>query len=245
MNNTTEEIQTALIVDDERLARAELISMLEHFSNIKVIGEADSAEKAGLLISRLKPDLLFLDIQMPGKSGFDLLESIEIEAKIIFVTAYDEYAIRAFEVNALDYLPKPVSQERLARTIEKIINNIPNSHFSLKRLQYSDRLFLEFGTQIRFLKINEITHIMAEGDYTMVYLCNGSKGLVSKSMKEWEDRLPESYFCRIHRSSIVNTEYINQIDKYFNNSYKVSLKGVSEPLVISRRYAKKIKDLFG
>jgi len=226
------------------LSRIELISMLKHFENIYVIGEADNVDLAIKQIEEHKPDLVFLDIQMPGKSGFDLLDEIEVEAKIIFVTAYDEYAIRAFEVNALDYLPKPVSQERLTKTVERIINNDPNKNLIAKKLKYTDRLFLEFGTQMCFLKISEIAFIAAEGDYSMVNLINGKKGLVSKSMKEWEERLPKDFFCRIHRSSIVNTEVIDKIDKYFNNSYKISLKGVKESLIISRRYAKKIKGLF-
>ena len=244
MNKTPEKILKAIIVDDERLSRIELISMLKHFENIKVIAEADNVDIAINQINELNPDLLFLDIQMPGKSGFDLLDEIEVEAKIIFVTAFDEYAIRAFEVNALDYLPKPVSQERLAKTVDRIINNSPNKNLPTKKLNYSDRLFLEFGTQMCFLKINEISFISSEGDYSMVNLITGKRGLVSKSMKEWEERLPADFFCRIHRSSIVNTEYIDKIDKYFNNSYKISLKGVKESLIISRRYAKKIKGLF-
>ncbi len=244
MSIMPDEILSALVVDDERLARMELISMLKHFDNINVIGEADSVDKAIEQIESHKPDLIFLDIQMPGKSGFDLLDKIELEAKIIFVTAYDEYAIRAFEVNALDYLPKPVSQERLTKTVERIIRNSPNKQLSSKKLKYTDRLFLEFGTQIRFLKVCDITFITAEGDYSMVNLIDGSNGLVSKSMKEWEERLPADFFCRIHRASIINTEYIEKIDKYFNTSYKISLKGVKDPLIISRRYAKKIKGLF-
>ena len=244
MSKTPHKILSALIVDDERLSRIELISMLKHFENIYVIGEADNVDLAIKQIEEHKPDLVFLDIQMPGKSGFDLLDEIEVEAKIIFVTAYDEYAIRAFEVNALDYLPKPVSQERLTKTVERIINNDPNKNLIAKKLKYTDRLFLEFGTRMCFLKISEIAFISAEGDYSMVNLINGKKGLVSKSMKEWEERLPNDFFCRIHRSSIVNTEVIDKIDKYFNNSYKISLKGVKESLIISRRYAKKIKGLF-
>lgn len=236
---------TAIVVDDERLARAELILMLKKFDNICIVGEADSVDVAIRQIEKHNPDLIFLDIQMPGKSGFDLLDTINIDAKIIFVTAYDEYAIRAFEVNAIDYLPKPVSEERLAKTIERIINCTSHISLPLKKLKYTDRLFIELGMQIRFLKISEIVLIAAEGDYSMVFLTNGTKGLVSKSLKEWEDRLPEDFFCRIHRSSIINTEYIDRIDKYYNNSYKVCLKGIKEPFIISRRFAKKIKGLYG
>ncbi len=244
MNKVPNDIYTALVIDDERLARLELISMLKHFDNINVVGQADGVDMAIERIRELEPDIVFLDIQMPGKSGFELLDNIEMKAKIIFVTAYDEYAIRAFEVNALDYLPKPVSQERLAKTIDRIINDTANEEFASKKLKYADRLFLEFGNQVRFLKISDIIYIVAEGDYTMVHLVNNAKGLVSKPMKEWEERLPEDSFCRIHRSSIINTEHIDRIEKYFNNTYKIFLSGTNEPLVISRRYAKKIKSLF-
>jgi len=244
MNKPNENILTALVVDDERLARKELISMLQAFDTIEIAGEADSVASAIKQLSKFKPDLLFLDIQMPGKSGFDLLDEVETEAKIIFVTAYDEYAIRAFEVNAIDYLPKPVSHERLAKTIDRIVHQTPNENVQTKKLKYSDRLFLEFGSQIRFLKISEIVCILAEGDYTTVWLTDGKKGLVSKPMKEWETRLPEDLFCRIHRSSIINTEYIEKIEKSFNDSFMIFLKGVKDPLMISRRYGKKLKGLF-
>jgi two-component system LytT family response regulator len=244
LNKPGNDILSALIIDDERLARKELISMLQEFDAIEISGEADSVASAIKQLNMFKPDLIFLDIQMPGKSGFDLLDEIETDAKIIFVTAYDEYAIRAFEVNAIDYLPKPVSRERLAKTIDRVIHQTPNNDINNRKLKHNDRLFVEFGTQTRFLKISEIICILAEGDYTTVFLSDGKKGLVTKAMKEWESRLPDDIFCRIHRSSIVNMEYIDKIDTYFNNSYKISLKNLKEPLIISRRYAKKIKGLF-
>jgi two-component system LytT family response regulator len=244
MNKPEDKILSALIVDDERLARKELISMLNAFDNIEVKGEADSVSSAIKQISRLKPDLIFLDIQMPGKSGFDLLDEIQTNAKIIFVTAYDEYAIRAFEVNAIDYLPKPVSHERLAKTIDRILNQPPIEETPTKKLKSGDRLFLEFGSQIRFVKIRDIVCITAEGDYTTVKLSDGKKGLVSKPMKEWEIRLPEDDFCRIHRSSIINIEYIDKVEKSYNDSFTLFLKGIKDPLIISRRYGKKLKGLF-
>lgn len=245
MNNQAKEQISALVIDDEKLARRELISMLAYYPNIRIVGEADSVDKAIEQIDKHNPDLIFLNIQMPGKSGFDLLDMLEINAKIIFVTAFDDYAIRAFEVNALDYLPKPVSQERLTKSIERITEDITESTVSDKKLNYTDRLFIEYGNKTRFIKVNDITCIAADGDYSKLFLADGSYGLVSKTMKEWETRLPDNNFCRIHRSSIINIDYIQQIDKYFNNSYKISLKGIAEPLVISRRYAKKIKDIFG
>jgi len=245
MKKQQDKILSAIVVDDERLARKELISMLDGFDTVNVVGEADSVEKAVIQIKKTNPDIIFLDIQMPGKSGFDLINDYELDARIVFVTAYDEYAIRAFEVNAMDYLLKPVSYERLTRSIDRLFDNAPPPEVKARDLYYDDRLFIEFGRSIRFLTISEIICIHAEGDYTMVQIAKGDKGLVTKSMKEWEERLPEKHFCRIHRSTIINLEYIENIEKYFNYSYTLSLKGIKEPLIISRRYAKKLKEIFG
>jgi len=235
----------ALVVDDERLARIELISMLSEFVCIKSVHEADDVKSALKMIETVKPNLIFLDIQMPGETGFDLINQIEYSGKLIFVTAYDQYAIRAFEVNAIDYLLKPVSTERLQKSINKLeIENIKpvETDYNLK---YEDRLFLTLGSQMFFVKISSIVTIESEGDYTMVYTKEGQKGLVSKSMKEWELRLPNNYFCRIHRATIVNLEFVENIEKWFNYSYRLHLKGKEEPYIISRRYAKQIKEKFG
>lgn len=236
---------TALIVDDERLSRKELALMLAGNPRLKVIGEAEDVPSAIVNIKELNPDLIFLDIQMPGQTGFDLLEQIDYEGRIIFVTAYDEYAIRAFEVNALDYLLKPVSPERLEKSVSRLFEDAEPAVEPKKVLNWNDRLFILFGNQMRFLKISTIVCIIAEGDYSKVYTTDQQPGLVLKSMQEWEERLPESYFCRIHRSAIINMDFADRLEKWFNYSYQVHLKGYPEPLVISRRYAKKIKDRMG
>ncbi len=235
----------ALVVDDERLARKELINMLSEFACIKTIHEADDVKSALKMIETINPNLIFLDIQMPGETGFDLINQIEYTGKIIFVTAYDQYAIKAFEVNAMDYLLKPVTADRLQKSINKldIVNVKPaNTDYNL---DYEDRLFLTLGSRMLFVKISSITTIESEGDYTMVYTKEGQKGLVSKSMKEWELRLPTNYFCRIHRATIVNLEFVENIEKWFNYSYRLHIKGKDEPYIISRRYAKQIKEKFG
>jgi two-component system LytT family response regulator len=236
----------AILIDDERLARKELRSMLSEHATIEVIGEAENVEQAIKLIRAQQPQVIFLDIQMPGETGFALLEKIDPDFKVIFVTAFDAYAIRAFEVNALDYLLKPINPDRLARAIERLlaapeISPPPN----VRKLEYEDRLFLEVDEHSRFLKINTIICISAAGDYTEIVTCDGQKSLVMKSLKEWEDRLPEKYFTRIHRSTIINLEYIERIVGWFNRSYQVHLRHLKEPLTMSRRYAVKLKLKFG
>ena len=241
--NKTEYI--TLVVDDERLARKELIGMLSEYSSIKSIHEADDVSSAKKMLDKVKPNLIFLDIQMPGETGFDLINQIDYSGKIIFVTAYDQYAIRAFEVNAIDYLLKPVTPERLQKSINKLEKETIKPAETDYNLKYDDRLFLTLGTQLSFVKISSIISIESEGDYTKIITNDGKKGLVSKSMKEWELRLPANSFCRIHRATIVNLEYIDKIEKWFNYSYQLHLKDVEKPFIISRRYAKQLKEKFG
>jgi two-component system, LytTR family, response regulator len=235
----------AVIIDDERLARNDLRSMLSEYKEIELVGEADGVGKAIELINHEDPDLLFLDIQMPGESGFDLLERIDLHARVIFVTAFDEYAIRAFEVDAIDYLLKPVNPERLKSALERL-NREENLQTNKKRLlEYDDALLLAINSHLKFLRVNSIVYIQAAGDYSEVMTSENKKGLVQKSMTEWEQRLPEKYFCRIHRSTIVNIEYISKIDEWFGNSYQVQLKGFVTPLTMSRRYAAFLKQKRG
>lgn len=235
----------ALIVDDERLARKEIISMLSDYENIVVAGEAEDAPSAINAIYNYKPDVIFLDIQMPGKSGFDLLNEINVDAKIIFVTAFDEYAIRAFEINALDYLLKPISPGRLQKAIGRLEQKNKSNNTSLRKLEYTDRLFLSIDAQMQFMKVSSILSISAAGDYSELLTMNGKKELTQKSMKEWESRLPENYFSRIHRSTIINMEFVERLEEWYNYSYRVYLKGVKNPYLISRRYVSKLKDKLG
>jgi len=234
-----------LVIDDERLVRKDLISLLSAYDNVTVVGEAEDVPSAVKAIDRLNPDVIFLDIQMPGDSGFDLLEKNDVEAQIIFITAYDEYAIRAFEVNALDYLLKPVSPDRLAKALKRLDLKDQETFARTRRLDYHDRLFLMLGRHFKFLKVSTILTITAAGDYSEVLTSDGNKGLTLKSMKEWEARLPAQHFIRIHRSTIINMEFIERIEEWFNYSFKVYLNGVEEPYVISRRYASKLRDRLG
>lgn len=232
---------TAVVVDDERLARKDLTSMLKAHDNIAVIGQAGDARSAAKLISRLNPDVVFLDIQMPGASGFDLLERADIKAEIVFVTAYDEYALRAFEVNALDYLMKPVSRERLAKTVERLLTTDAAVGAAGSRMRYDDSLFLRVDDGMRFLKISSIAAISAAGDYTEVVTRGKEGGLTSLSMREWEARLPAGEFCRIHRSTIVNLDCVERVEERPNHTYEVYLAGLDKPFSMSRRYAAAFK----
>ena len=230
-----------ILIDDERLARNDLRTLLSEYKNIDIVGEADSVQKALEIINAEDPDLLFLDIQMPGESGFDLLQKADLHARVIFVTAFDEFAIRAFEVDAIDYILKPVNPERLRTAIEKLQREVGTVKGEKRELEYDDALLLSLNSHLKFVRVNSIIMIQAAGDYSEVQTVDGKKGLVQKSMSEWEQRLPEKYFNRIHRSTIVNIEYVTKIEEWFGNSYQVQLKGIDTPLTMSRRYAALLK----
>ena len=232
----------AIIVDDERLARQDLKAIIDEFDEIECVGEAKNITTAKELLKKFNPNLLFLDIKMPGESGFDMLEHLEENIHIVFVTAFDEYAIRAFEVNALDYLLKPVTKERLYLTIEKLEETKKVAPENLKKLEYDDQIFLKLNNKYHFLKLNSILQITAEGDYSKIQCKDGKKSLVLKPMKEWEDRLPENHFVRIHRATIINTDEVERIEPWYNNAHLVYLKGVEKPAVMSRRYFVKVKE---
>jgi two-component system, LytTR family, response regulator len=233
----------ALIIDDERLARRELRMLLTEHTEIEIIGEAESLKDALHKINLNKPDVIFLDVQMRGETGFDLLEQLDFSGKIIFVTAFDEFAVRAFEVNALDYLLKPINPNRLSQALERLQNDSDISPKTLRKLEYDDRLFLEINNRSVFLGVSSIICISASGDYSEIYTADGKKLLIAKSLREWEERLPKN-FVRIHRSTIINFEYVEKVESRFNRSYRVFLNGIKEPFTISRRYSVAIKERF-
>ena len=233
----------AIIIDDEKLARQDLASLLEKHPEIEIVAEAGNSIEAKKMIEELDPDLIFLDIQMPGKDGFELLAELNTGAKIIFVTAYDEYAIKAFEVKAQDYLLKPVNSERLDSAIERIKLSKVVKEANTKTLDYDDSFFLMINNVYQFIKINTIVCITAAGNYSEIMSNNKTKGLVLKSMVEWEAKLPAKHFVRIHRNAIINLEYVDHLEEWFNYSYQVYLKGVEKPILMSRRYAAKLKEI--
>jgi two-component system LytT family response regulator len=259
-----------------------------------VVGEAANITNAIEIIKKTKPDSVFLDVCLDDETGFELMKKIESNPKIIFVSAYDNYALRAFDVNALDYIQKPIAPERLAKAVDRLLTSVNNSgndtvaagnnghstkvqHLNKslnldlpdvkeevdesdedsadadsvsnlapanKTLDYDDRLFITFDGISKFIKINTVVCITAEKDYSYIYLSSGRKHLVLKSMVEWEERLTPKYFVRIHRSTIVNLEYVEKVEKWFNSSYHVYLQNHAEPYKMSRRYAAKLKERF-
>lgn len=196
------------------------------------------------MIGQAMPDLIFLDVKMPGESGFDLFERTRVDVHVVFVTAYDEFAVRAFEVNALDYLMKPVDPERLARTVNRFLAHSKPLAAPLP-LEYSDSIFLQAQKSPRFVKLSSLVSIRAEGDYTSLVATSGALGVVPTSMREWERLLPAKHFCRIHRSTIINCEQVVHVEKWFNDSYRVHLRHVDQPLVMSRRHSASFRERFG
>jgi two-component system, LytTR family, response regulator len=234
----------AIIVDDERLARLNLVKLLEPHNAVEIVGEADSINKAIELISFQKPQMIFLDIQLRGETGFDLLELINNSIKIIFVTAFDEYAIRAFEVNAVDYLLKPVNPERLKVSIERLLAISSGVKTVKKVYEYSDSIYVRLNNYTsKFIKIYSITFIEPVGNYSKIVTDDGKHCLVLKTLKQWQNELPDKNFFRIHRSCIVNIEQIDRLEKHSNSVHKVFLKNMAEPLEVSRRCAQNLKNL--
>lgn len=231
-----------LVVDDEELARKDLRAVLSNFNNLEVIGEAASISEAEEFILNNSLDIIFLDIQLQGENGFDLLPKIGKDINIIFVTAFDKYAIRAFEVNAIDYLLKPVNPDRLKLSLERIEEKSSSEDMKYEKLNYEDSIFLQFQNHYTFIKISSISSITSAGDYSEIITSSNQKGLTTKSLKEWEARLPERRFIRIHRTTIINTDFIDKIEDWFNYSYRVFMKNNTKPFVMSRRFAMKLKD---
>ena len=218
--------------------------MLEesHSDIVRVVGEAERVQTAAELVRTCDADVVFLDVQLAGESGLDLVPLIDPQVDIVFVTAFDQYAVRAFEVNALDYLLKPVAPARLARAVERLASP-PNEADEAKvtRLEYQDRLFLRLDDRMGFVKVAEIVSIVADGDYSNVRLAGGGTHRARKSLREWLARLPESAFARVHRSTIVNLEHVERVEEWSHFSYRLHLRGSSEPVAMSRRYAGQLK----
>lgn len=255
----------ALIIEDSRLARQELKHLLAGFPSIELLGEAENAEQALELIPKLEPDLLFLDIQMPGKDGFELLEELEEAPAVIFTTAYDQYALKAFDYNALDYLQKPIQKDRLAAAIEKVTTKkvasnevasaalVPHSSKSDGRipadttagsqalLSPTSQVFVKDGDNCWFVKLGDVRLFEIEGSYTRIHFSD-HKPMIPKTLNQLETRLDPSVFFRANRQQIVNLSSIQNIEPWFSGGLKLTLSG-GEEVEISRRQASKFKEL--
>lgn len=243
---------TAIVVDDERLARRELTQLLEegHADRVRVVGQATTVEEAAALAQVHDPDVVFLDVHLAGESGFDLLPLLDRTVTVIFVTAFDRYAIRAFEVNALDYLLKPVAPKRLATTIARLgqpaqTETPATDSRAMPALTSDDRLFLRLDERMAFVRVRAIIAILAAGDDSCLLLADGRRARVRKSLREWAERLPDRDFVRIHRSTVVNLEYVERLEEWSHASYRVYLRGLAEPLQMSRRRAARLRARFG
>ena len=315
--NTTYSHCKSLIIDDDAGCRKVLFRMLKKYPELNVIGQAENINSALNIFNSEEPDSVFLDIKLKNENAFDFIKHIPQKTRVIFVSGYEKYAVKAFEINAFDYIKKPFDANRLDQTVKKLIldynlhnhsnghngngnsgnghngngsngnghsgnghkentdgngingmkyvaNDIINlceedfdeiaegkeiellsrNHNGNKILEYDDRIFITTENISRFLKISQILCITAEKDYTYIITHGGKKNLVLKSMTEWEERLTPKYFVRIHRSTIVNLEYVEKVERWFNYSYQVYVHEVEEPFQMSRRYSTRLKEKF-
>jgi two-component system LytT family response regulator len=237
---------TSIIVDDERRARRELKQLLEegHGEQLQVVGEAATVREAAALVRLHDPDVVFLDIHLTGESGFDLLPLLDRSVTVVFVTAFDRYAIRAFEVNALDYLLKPVVPRRLASTLERLRRPAAADAAGPAAPAprgYEDRLFLRLDDRMAFVRVRDIVALHAAGDNSIFHLADGRRARTRKSLRKWMDRLPERHFVRIHRSTVVNLGFVERLEEWSHFSYRVYLRGHAEPLQMSRRWGARVR----
>ena len=235
-----------LIIDDERLARKELTTLLNGYDEIEIIGEAVDADDAFEKINSFQPDLIFLDIQMPGKTGFELLESLDRVPKVIFTTAYDEFALKAFDFNALDYLLKPIQPERLSESINKLATAAEEGQPSSdsvdqSKLTGNDQVFVKDGDKCWFVRLSNIRLFESDGNYIKVYFDN-FKPMIHKSLNALDERLDDRSFFRASRKHIINLSWVETIEPWFNGGLMVQLKG-GEKVEVSRRQAARFKDM--
>jgi len=235
---------TAIIVEDSRLARNELKELLKKHPQIELIAEAENVDKAYELINQKQPRVLFLDINMPEKNGFELLEMLDNVPITIFTTAYDEYAIKSFEYNAFDYLLKPISQDRFSKTIEKVIATIEKEATEQKPFELHRQIFIKDGENCWLIRISEIAVFEIVGNYTRVYFEDNTP-LIYKSLNQIEAKLPEETFFRANRQQIINLNHVDKVVPWFNGKLKVTMKNSEQEIEISRRQSYKFKELLG
>ena len=231
----------ALIVDDERLARLALRALLADDPDVVVVGEASGVDEAEALVRRERPDVVFLDIQLRGESGFDLLARDAGEFHVVFVTAFDAYAVRAFEVHALDYLLKPVDPVRLATALARARDPAAPAAPRPPAYRYDDLFFHDDARSPRFIRIRDIAFIRAAGNYTELHLAGGAALLVLRPLTTWETQLAGAPFVRAHRSLLVNLDFVERIERGEGYTYDLFVRGHAEPLPMSRRRATELK----
>lgn len=233
-----------IIIDDERLAREEVKRALKKYPEFIIVGEANNVDTALTLIDKEQPDIIFLDIHMPEKSGFDLLEELTTVPEVVFTTAYDQYAVKAFELNALDYLVKPLREERFAKTIEKVKVELSKKEEMIKDvLPMHRKIFIKDGEQCYFIPLSEIHFIESLDNYARLYFGN-QKAMIKRSLNLLEEKLDPTVFFRANRSQIINTQYIKEIHPHFNNKLHITLT-TGETIEVSSRQSVKFKNWNG
>lgn len=234
----------AVIVEDSRLARNELKELIKKYPQIVISGEAENVDEGYKLIQEHRPDLLFLDINMPEKDGFELLEMLEEVPITVFTTAFDEYAIKSFEYNALDYLLKPINDKRFAHAMEKVKAKLvdKNDHALVpqERLSVNSQIFIKDGEKCWLVKIGDISHFEIVGNYTRVFF-KADKPMLYKSLNQVEEKLPEQHFFRANRQQIINTNFISDVVPWFNGKLKLTMRNGAE-VEVSRRQSYLFKD---
>ena len=233
----------AVIVEDSRLARNELKELLKNHPYIELVGEAENVDLGFELIQKENPDLLFLDINMPEKDGFELLEMLDEVPITVFTTAFDEYAIKSFEYNALDYLLKPINEKRFATAIEKVKSKIEGKDEEIssdKKLLESSQIFIKDGEKCWLVKIGDISHFEIVGNYTRVFF-QDNKPMLYKSLNQIEEKLPQASFFRVNRQQIINTNFIADVVPWFNGKLKLTMQN-GEEVEVSRRQSYLFKD---
>lgn len=237
-----------LIVDDERLARKELLDLLKPYEQLEIIGEASSADEALEIISSELPDLVFLDIQMPEKDGFEFLRELDsVPFEVVFVTAYDEYALQAFQVSAFDYLLKPIDEERLQNTVSRLsadFSKSPSEEHEIgnnEKLSIHDKIFIKDGEKCWFVALKDVFIFESYGNYVKVFF-KDQKPLILKSLNLIEDRLDDKKFFRANRKHIVNLDFVERVESWFNGGFMLYLQGGQE-IEVSRRQATRFKNL--
>ncbi|SNS80791.1 two component transcriptional regulator, LytTR family [Ekhidna lutea] len=230
-----------LLVDDTRLARQELQFLLKNHKDVQVIGEAENADEAKTMIEELKPDLVFLDIQMPDKDGFELLEMLDEVPQIVFTTAYSEYAIKAFDYNALDYLKKPITDDRLSVALQRVRENLEKSDEPKGVLNENSQVFVKDGEKCWFVTLKEVRLFEIWDNYTRIYF-EDHKPMIPKTLQYMESRLDPKVFFRANRQQIINMKWIDKIEPWFSGTIRLYLKDGTE-VEVSRRQTSRFKDL--
>lgn len=236
-------IKTVLI-EDSRLARLELAELLKKFPQIEILGEAENADEALKLINNMKPDLLFLDIHLPGKNGFEILQELDRVPAVIFTTAFDQYAIQSFEYNTIDYLLKPISPERLEKAVLKAEEQLKQTGKTNQRekLLENDRIFVKDGKKCWFITLASIRLFESRGNYTQIYFDRNSP-LILRSLQQIEDSIDPKQFVRVNRAQIVNIKYIKEIAEWFGDRLKLILTS-GEEVEVSRRQVNRFREIF-